>query len=846
MINFAPHFQLPWKKGFKSDIRMKIKRNIFSEIEEANENDGSFSLIADFDGNEETIFEEPIDEKLPILPLRNMVLFPGVVLPVSIGRSSSLKLVKQAFKNQGKIGAFTQKVPETELPSMADLYSIGTAAKVIRILEMPDGTTTIILQGMSRINLLEITSFSPYHRGRVEVLHEEFPERKSREYEAVVESCKDLAIEYLKNSDYPAQTVFAIKNINNKMFLINFITTNLISSINDKINLLKEASLLKRAYELLSILNREVQLAKLKANIQMRTREDIDQQQKEYFLQQQIKNIQDELGGNREDQDMRDMKKRADKKAWSKDVRAIFDKELAKVERINPQSPDYNVQLNYLETMLNLPWDECTVDNLNLTNAEKTLNRDHYGLEKVKERILEYLAVLKMRGDLKSPILCLYGPPGVGKTSLGKSIADALKRKYVRVSLGGLHDESEIRGHRRTYIGAMPGRIIKSISKAGSSNPVFILDEIDKIAQMTHQGDPASALLEVLDPEQNNAFHDNFLEVDYDLSKVMFIATANSLNTIPAPLLDRMELIEVSGYITEEKIEIARRHLIPKEMENVGLKKGDIKMNRAAIEFLIENYTRESGVRELNKKISKLMRRIAKDFATQGYTIHSDIKPADVRELLGVPEYSRDIYQGNDYAGVVTGLAWTAVGGEILFVETSLSKGKGGKLTLTGNLGDVMKESAMLALEYLKAHTHLLGIDNAIFDNWNIHIHVPEGAIPKDGPSAGITMATSLASALTQRKVKANLAMTGEITLRGKVLPVGGIKEKILAAKRAGIKEIILCKENRKNIEEIPQLYLKGLTFHYVDNVKEVLDIALLDENVENPINFVIEDKNEK
>ena len=711
---------------------------------------------------------------------------------------------------------------------------------------MPDTTTTIILQGMARIQLNEITVRTPFLRGRVEKLKETFPNPKDNEYEAVVDSCKDLAIDYLKLSDYPVQSVFAIKNISNKMFLTNFIATNLISSIHDKISLLTEGNLLKRAYEMLSLLNRDVQLAKLKANIQMRTREDIDQQQKEYFLQQQIKNIQDELGGSREDKDMHDLKKRANQKSWSKEVRATFDKEIAKLERINPQSPDYNVQLNYLETMLNLPWDECTTDNLNLTNAEKTLNRDHYGLEKVKERILEYLAVLKMRGDLKSPILCLYGPPGVGKTSLGKSIASALKRKYVRVSLGGLHDEAEIRGHRRTYIGAMPGRIIKSISKAGSSNPVFILDEIDKIAQMTHQGDPASALLEVLDPEQNNAFHDNFLEVDYDLSKVMFIATANSLSTIPGPLLDRMELIEVSGYITEEKIEIARRHLIPKEMENVGLKKTDVKMNRAAIEYIIENYTRESGVRELSKKIGKIMRRVAKDIATQYYTLHSDIKPANVRELLGVPEYSRDIYQGNEYAGVVTGLAWTAVGGEILFVETSLSKGKGGKLTLTGNLGDVMKESAMLALEYLKAHTHLLGIDNAIFDNWNIHIHVPEGAIPKDGPSAGITMATSLASALTQRKVKANIAMTGEITLRGKVLPVGGIKEKILAAKRAGIKEIILCKDNQKNIEEIPAIYLKGLTFHYVDNVKEVLDIALLDEKVDHPINFTIEEKEEK
>lgn len=815
-------------------------------MEEANESDSSFSLIADFEGNEEQIFEEHFETDLPILPMRNMVLFPGVVLPVSVGRKSSLKLVKQAFKNQQKIAAFTQIQPDTEQPNLADLYTIGTAAKVIRILEMPDSTTTIILQGMARVRLTGITAHTPYLRGRVEKLAETFPPHNDNEYEAVVDSCKDLAIDYLKNSDYPVQSVFAIKNISNKMFLINFIATNLISTIPDKINLLEEGSLMKRAYEMISLLNRDVQLAKLKANIQMRTREDIDQQQKEYFLQQQIKNIQDELGGSREDKDVHDLKKRADKKAWSKEVRATFDKELGKLERINPQSPDYNVQLNYLETMLNLPWEECTTDNLNLVNAEKTLNHDHYGLEKVKERILEYLAVLKMRGDLKSPILCLYGPPGVGKTSLGKSIAAALKRKYVRVSLGGLHDEAEIRGHRRTYIGAMPGRIIKSISKAGSSNPVFILDEIDKIAQMTHQGDPSSALLEVLDPEQNNAFHDNFLEVDYDLSKVMFIATANSLNTIPSPLLDRMELIEVSGYITEEKIEIAKRHLIPREMENVGLKKGDVKLNKAAIEFLIENYTRESGVRELSKKIGKLMRRIAKDYAINGYTIYHDIKPSDVRELLGVPEYSRDIYQGNEYAGVVTGLAWTAVGGEILFVETSLSKGKGGKLTLTGNLGDVMKESAMLALEYLKAHTHLLDINNEIFDNWNIHIHVPEGAIPKDGPSAGITMATSLASALTQRKVKANIAMTGEITLRGKVLPVGGIKEKILAAKRAGIKEIILCKENRKNIEEIPDIYLKGLTFHYVENVKEVLDIALLKEKVDNPINFKTEVKEEK
>lgn len=820
-------------------------RKIFTDIEET-ENSNQFSLIADFDGNEETIFNEPIDEDLPILALRNMVLFPGSVLPVAIGRRSSLRLVKDAIKKGDTIATFTQIRADIETPDKYDLYLFGTAAKVIKLLDMPDGGTTAILQGLSRLRLLQIETYNPYLRGRVEKMNEILPEDNDREFEAVVSSCKEYAIDILKASEFPTQAIFAIKNISNKMFLINYLATNTIPAISDKIKLLQEDSLLKRAYELLSMLNREVQLATLKANIQMRTREDIDQQQKEYFLQQQLKNIQNELGGNAHDHDINELNKKAETKHWSKEVRSVFDKEMNKLERINPQSPDYNVQLTYLETMLNLPWNEYTEDNLDLKYAEKVLNKDHYGLEKVKERILEYLAVLKMRGDLKSPIICLYGPPGVGKTSLGKSIASAIKRKYVRISLGGLHDEAEIRGHRRTYIGAMPGRIIKSIIKAGSSNPVFILDEIDKIAQMTHNGDPSSALLEVLDPEQNNSFHDNFLEVDYDLSKVMFIATANNLNTIPGPLLDRMEIIEVSGYITEEKIEIAKRHLIPKERENLSLKKNDIKINKAAIETIIESYTRESGVRELDKKISKLFRRVAKEYAINGETVYRDIKPANVRELLGVPEYTRDMYQGNEYAGVVTGLAWTAVGGEILFVETSLSKGKGGKLTLTGNLGDVMKESAMLALEYLKAHTHLLGVDNELFENWNIHIHVPEGAIPKDGPSAGITMATSLASALTQRKVKANLAMTGEITLRGKVLPVGGIKEKILAAKRAGIKEIILCEENRKNIDEIPELYLKGLTFHFVNNVKEVLDIALTNELVDNPIQFTATPKTEK
>ncbi|MCL1607729.1 MULTISPECIES: endopeptidase La [Mediterranea] len=820
-----------------------IKRR-FSELDDTHEQESSFSLIADFDGNEEQLFEEEIDKCLPILPLRNMVLFPGVVLPVAIGRKSSLRLIDHAYKKGKTIGAVCQLRPEVERPGLEDLYPIGVVAKIVRVFEMPDQTTTVILQGMQRFQLLEVHDAPKenFLLGTVSQLQESFPEKGDMEFKVLVDTCKDLTVQFIKNADnIQAEAAFAIKNINSQMFLINFICANLPLSVEEKEQLLKEDSLQDRAYRLLGYLKREVKLAELKANIQMRTKEDLDQQQREYFLQQQMKNIQDELGGNPQDQDLAELQQRASKKKWNEEVRRAFERELSKLERTNPQSPDYNVQLNYLETLLSLPWNEYTTDNLNLSHAEKVLNKDHYGLEKVKERILEHLAVLKLRGDLKSPIICLYGPPGVGKTSLGRSIAAALGRKYVRVSLGGLHDESEIRGHRRTYIGAMPGRIIKNLMKAGSSNPVFILDEIDKVSQATVNGDPSSALLEVLDPEQNNAFHDNFLDIDYDLSKVMFIATANNLNTIPAPLLDRMELIEVSGYITEEKIEIARRHLIPKEMENVGMdKQHAVKLPKATIEAIIESYTRESGVRELEKKISKVFRKLVRSYATHGSYPMAEVKPANLKELLGAPEYTRDKYQGNDYAGVVTGLAWTAVGGEILFVETSVSRGKGGRLTLTGNLGDVMKESAMLALEYIKAHAPLLGIDPEVFENWNIHVHVPEGAIPKDGPSAGITMATSLASALTQRKVKSNLAMTGEITLRGRVLPVGGIKEKILAAKRAGIKEIILCSDNRKDIEEIPVIYLKGLTFHYVTDVKEVFRLALTDEKVADAIDFTI------
>jgi ATP-dependent protease La len=799
------------------------------------ESNPAFSMIADFDGNESGLFDTQMDEVVPVLPLRNMVLFPTVVMPVTVGRKSSLKLIQNASADSKQIAVFCQKDPDTENPGFNDLYSVGVLAKVIRVFDMPDQTTTVVLQGMQRIKLRSIVNDKPFLVGTADLFPEVLPPTRSKEFKAIVDSCKDAAIKYVKLSEnIQPDAAFALKNISNGLFLINFICANLPFEVKEKARLLREGTCSSRALTLLSLLNREIQLAELKMSIQRRTHEDIDKQQKEYFLQQELKNIQDELGGSVQDQDIEEMRLKAGQKKWSADVRKIFDKELLKLERTNSQSPDYNVQLSYLQTVLSLPWGEYTKDNLDMANARKALDKDHYGLEKVKERILEHLAVMKLRGDFKSPILCLYGPPGVGKTSLGLSIANALKRKYVRISLGGLHDEAEIRGHRKTYIGAMPGRIIKGLAKAGSSNPVFILDEIDKVSQMTNQGDPSSALLEVLDPEQNNAFHDNYLDIDYDLSKVMFIATANNLNTIPAPLLDRMEIIEVSGYITEEKIEIAKRHLIPKEMEANGLKKGSLAITKPAIESIIENYTRESGVRELEKKIGKICRKTACRYADNADQAKMTVKPADLKELLGTKPYSRDKYQGNDYAGVVTGLAWTAVGGEILFVETSLSRGKEGKLTLTGNLGDVMKESAMLAMEYIRSHAGLLSLDPAVFNSWNVHIHVPEGAIPKDGPSAGITMATSIASAFTQRKVRANLAMTGEITLRGKVLPVGGIREKILAAKRAGITDIILCAENRRDIEEIPEEYLKGVNFHYVNEISEVWKIALLDEKVSN------------
>ena len=746
----------------------------------------------------------------------------------------SIKLVREAEKKHKDIAVICQRSAHTEDPKLEDLHNVGTVGRIVRVLEMPDQTTTVILQGMKRLRLKDIVDTHPYLKGEVELLEEDVPNKDDKEFQALVETCKDLTMRYIKSSEMHQDSSFAIKNISNPMFLINFICANLPFKKDEKMDLLSINSLRERTYHLLEILNREVQLAEIKASIQMRAREDIDQQQREYFLQQQIKTIQDELGGSGQEQEIEEMRLKAVKMHWNAEVRDTFLKELAKLERTHPQSPDFSVQLNYLQTMLNLPWGVYTTDNLNLKNAEKTLNKDHYGLEKVKERILEHLAVLKLKGDMKSPIICLYGPPGVGKTSLGKSVAEALHRKYVRVSLGGLHDEAEIRGHRRTYIGAMSGRIIQNLQKAGTSNPVFILDEIDKVTN-DFKGDPASALLEVLDPEQNNAFHDNYLDIDYDLSKVMFIATANNLNTISQPLLDRMELIEVSGYIMEEKVEIAARHLVPKQLEIHGLSKGKVKFPKKTLQAIIESYTRESGVRELDKKIAKIMRKLARKLASSE-ELPAQIRPEDLHDYLGAVEYTRDKYQGNNYAGVVTGLAWTAVGGEILFVESSLSKGKGSKLTLTGNLGDVMKESAMLALEYIHSHAGLFGIDEGMFENWNVHIHVPEGAIPKDGPSAGITMVTSLVSAFTQRKVRSNLAMTGEITLRGKVLPVGGIKEKILAAKRAGIKELILCQENKKDIEEIKPDYLKGLAFHYVDDIRQVVDLALLKEKVANPL----------
>ena len=787
----------------------------FDEIIDETPVEGKISFIASIDNPVKGDIEQEVSPEniIPVLPLRGVMLFPETMLPISIGRDSSLKLLKEAQKKDMAIAVFTQVDDSTDEPDYEQLYHTGVIGKVQKIIKLPDGSRTALIQGYSRVRLIELSWNGSYNIGRVDNYPETVPERGDREYMAVVDACRETAIKLMRASENMIGSAFALNNISDRTLIINFICCNLNISNRERIVLLEENNLFDRAYRLLGILQREYQYVTLKMDLQMRTREELDKQHKEYFLRQEMETIQEQLGEKGEDEIMK-MREKAQKMKWDEATAKVFNDALDKMSHMSSHSPDYQTEYTWAQMMLELPWGEYTKDNLNLNNAERVLNKDHYGMEKVKERIIEHLAVLKMRGDFKSPILCLYGPPGVGKTSLGKSIAKAMKRKYVRMSLGGLHDEAEIRGHRRTYVGAMAGQIIKNIKKAGSSNPVFILDEIDKVTQQTNHGDPASALLEVLDPEQNVAFHDNYLDTDYDLSKVMFIATANNISTIPAPLLDRMELIEVSGYLTEEKIEIAKRHLVPKELDNLGMKDTGVKLSKAAIEKIIEDYTREPGVRDLDKNINKVLRKVTLKYAKNGVLPESELKVEDIKEYLGTEPYSRDKYQGNDYYGVVTGLAWTSVGGEILFIETSIDSGKGGKLGLTGNLGDVMKESATIALQYLKEHCDLIGIQPDYFENHNIHIHVPEGATPKDGPSAGITIATSLASAITKRKVRKNIAMTGEITLRGKVLPVGGIKEKILAAKRAGITDILICHENRKNIEDIPAKYVKGVKFH--------------------------------
>lgn len=800
-------------------------RDEFMLSDEESANDGGFVSLM-LDGEAEKLnFKD--GDVLPVLPLRKMVIFPEILIPVSIGRKKSLDLVREAYNKKSEIFAVVQKDNSVEDPTFSDLHQMGVVAQIVKILEMPDSSVTIIVKGHRRAKIMEEASVDPYLMAKIEFADEQKPKDDDSIFNALYESVKELATKIVRASNnMPDEAAFAIKNIEDSAALINFVCTNFNFTVTDKIRLLEIDDLTERGFQLLELLTKENKLQEIKASIQSKASKEIAQHQREYYLQQQMRTIQEELGGNVGEEEIKNLKQKALEKKWDTKTNEAFQKELKRLERTNAQSPDYSVQLNYLDTFVSLPWNEYSKDSFDIKKARKILDRDHYGMEKVKERIIEHISVLKLKGDMKSPIICLYGPPGVGKTSLGKSIAESLKRKYVRVSLGGLHDEAEIRGHRRTYIGAMPGRILFNINKAGTSNPVFILDEIDKVNK-DHRGDPSSALLEVLDPEQNDAFHDNYLDVDYDLSKVLFVATANNVSSIPQPLLDRMELIEVSGYLLEEKCEIALRHLVTRQLANHGLKKDDVKISKSVMIDIIESYTRESGVRELDRIIAKLMRKIATIKASEDeYNVN--ITAEDVKKYLGVSRYTKDKYQDSGVEGIVTGLAWTSVGGDILYIESTVNSTKGGKLTLTGNLGDVMKESAMLALEYLKSNYNKYGIDEKFFEEHSFHIHVPEGAIPKDGPSAGITMLTALTSSIVNKKVKKAIAMTGEITLRGKVLPVGGIKEKILAAKRAGIKEIILCVDNRKDIDEIDDKYLSGLTFHFVHEMSEVLALALV------------------
>ena len=786
------------------------------------------------DEDEAKISKEDAPEMLPILPLRNTVLFPGVIIPITIGRDRSIKLIKDADSGNKTIGVVSQKDFDIEIPQISDLHNVGTIAHILKMLKMPDGNITVVIQGRKRFKINKIIKNDPYYKAQVTELKEVKPDIKDKEFSALVSSIKDLSLKIIEASpNIPSEAAIAIKNIKNSSFAINFVSSNMNISLSEKQRLLEEIDLKKRAVSALELLTKDLQMLKMKNKIQSKVQTDLDQQQKEYYLNQQMKAIQEELGGTGSHKEVEEMRKQASQKKWNKEIANAFDKELRKLQRMNPSMSDYAVQRSYIELILDLPWNKVTKDNFDLEKARKILDRDHFGLEEVKERIIEHLAVLKLKGDMKSPIICLFGPPGVGKTSLGKSVAEALGRKYERVSLGGLRDEAEIRGHRKTYIGAMPGRIIKSIKKAQSSNPVFVLDEIDKVTRDSH-GDPSSALLEVLDPEQNESFHDNYLELDYDLSKVMFVATANSLASIQPALLDRMEIIEMSGYTIEEKVQIAKQHLLPKQLKLHGIDKTQLTISNKILAKIIDEYTKESGVRTLEKRISKMIRYVAKSIALN-QKFDSSPNENIIEKVLGAPKYDRERVIDNSVAGVVTGLAWTSVGGDILFVESSLSKGKG-KLSVTGNLGKVMKESVTIAMEYLKSNAGTYDISTDVFDKWNVHIHVPEGATPKDGPSAGITMFTSLVSSFTQRKVKEKIALTGELTLRGKVLPVGGIKEKILAAKRSGINQIILSKKNKKDILEINEVYLKGMTFYYVDNLREVIDIALLSDKVKNAI----------